>query len=151
MNQDIDYSESLWTGSNSYKNDIDLVLAPKINCLTESTFSGCTHLTYVPTLRNCASHTDGSLNYAFYNCSNLRSVATINNCTYVASVTGMFGGCTALTNIRGFKQLGYNFYKPNVTLDLSASTHITHQSIMNVIRNVSPSRMSGVTNILKVS
>ena len=151
MNQDIDYSESLWTGINSYKNDIDLVLAPKINCLTESTFSGCTHLTYVPTLRNCASHTDGSLNYAFYNCSNLRSVATINNCTYVASVTGMFGGCTALTNIRGFKQLGYNFYKPNVTLDLSASTHITHQSIMNVIRNVSPSRMSGVTNILKVS
>lgn len=151
MNQDIAYSQSLLNDEQTkFTDDIDLVIAPKINCLTEGAFSGCTHLAYVPSLKSCAL-SETSFNYVFYNCSNLRSVATIDNCRFVSSVTGMFTGCTALTNIRGFKQLGYNFYKPNVTLDLSASTHITHTSIMNVIRSVSPSRISGVTNILKVS
>lgn len=82
------------------------------------------------------------------------------------SVSGIVNSCTSLTTLGGFKDLGkayrttnsanYSSYK----LDLSASTLLTHESLMNVINNLydiagkgckTQSLVLGATNIAKLT
>lgn len=125
-------------------------------------FSGCSQLQTIPQLNTSRVTT---FSYMFYNCKALTSVpqldtsnATNFNSTFrecgnlvdvpeldaskVTDVTQMFLYNYDLTNFGGLKNLGeayltsrsanYSFYK----LDLSASTLLTHDSLMNVINNL---------------
>ena len=69
--------------------------------------------------------------------------------TNVTKATGMFNYCTSLTNLGGFKNL-------SVSLDLSASTAITADSMVNVFNNLATVTTStaltlGETNLAKLT
>lgn len=105
MNDDIAYSQSLLEGGvTNFKDDIDLVIAPKVDLGTsaEEMFSGCTHLTYVPPL---PGNVCLDMDRMFENCEHLRGVPILY-CKMVESFRDMFKGCTALKNIRGFTDMG---------------------------------------------
>lgn len=59
--------------------------------------------------------------------------------TNAISVLNTFSNCSSLTTLGGFTNLGKAFTGTNTnahTLNLSASTVLTYQSIMNVINNL---------------
>lgn len=103
--------------------------------------------------------------YMFYSCGDLINAPNINtkNCTNSGYMFGscekvvsipmldfgnntsllyMFNGCKELVNLGGFKDLGkaYKSIKKsnnnNAKLDLSSSSKLTHDSLMNVINNL---------------
>ena len=87
-----------------------------------SMFHTCTSLESVPSL-DTSSVTD--IDYMFAYCENLQTIPLLN----VSNVYGtdyMFWGCYSLTNLGGFTGLKTN-------LDLSSSTLLTIDSVMNVV------------------
>jgi hypothetical protein len=149
MNDDIAYSQGLLeNGVTSFKNDIDLVLSPKVplGLSAAEKYEGCIHLTYVPPLpgTECTDMTE-----MFNGCEHLRGVPILY-CKMVERITDMFKGCTALKNIRGFTDLGWNITRPSTSLDLSVSDHITYDSIMRVINTIHRSRLSDMMIYLKI-
>ena len=101
-------------------------------------FYQCYSLTTIP-LIDTSNVT--SMNSMFYSCRNLISIPQLN-LSKVTNVQVMFLSCHALTTLGGFQNLGmayntsksanYSYY----TLDLSASSKLTHDSLMNVINNL---------------
>ena len=97
-----------------------------------SMFYGCSRLTTIPEL-NTSNVTD--MLTMFRDCSNLTTIPLLDT-SNVTSMLSMFKGCSNLTILGGFKGL-------KTDLDLSFSTKLTHESLMNVINyaaNVTPSR-----------
>ena len=100
---------------------------------------------------------------AMYNCNRIKKIPKLN----FQSITGLFQtfyGCKGLTDLGGFENLGQaypttqsaNYYK----LDLSSSTKLTEQSIINVLNNlydiatkgVKPQQVTlGATNLAKLT
>lgn len=149
MNDDIAYSQSLLEGGvTNFKDDIDLVIAPKVDLGVSAAemFSGCEHLTYVPPLPGNVCEDMTSM---FEGCEHLRSVP-IFNCKMVWKIGDMFKDCTALKNIRGFTDMGWNVTRPSTVLDLTASDHITYDSIMRVINTIHRSRLSDMMIYLRI-
>lgn len=76
-----------------------------------------------------------------YLCYKLESIAQLNFSSN-AKVNSMFDGCSKLTLLGGFLNLGqaYLTTQPanyiNYTLDLSSCSLLTHDSLMNVINNL---------------
>ena len=72
------------------------------------------------------------------------------NTSRVSNMTGIFQSCYSLTNIGGFVGL-------KVNLDLSYSSKLTHDSLMNVINKAadvtaSPKTLTlGATNLAKLT
>ena len=101
-------------------------------------FYQCYSLTTIP-LIDTSNVT--SMNSMFYSCRNLISIPQLN-LSKVTNVQVMFLSCHALTTLGGFQNLGmayntsksanYSYY----TLDLSTSSKLTHDSLMNVINNL---------------
>ena len=134
-------------------------------------FSGQKNLTNVTLTFNSLKNCD----YMFINCSKLETIPSFNtssvtsaadmftNCTSLttipqlnfSSVTGIgnfIGGCTKLKTLGGFLNLGESFTTTNShTLDLSASTVLTKESIMNVINNLAAVITSVTNATLKLS
>ena len=104
-------------------------------------FNGCSSLVNLD-LSNFNTSKLTNMTFMFNGCKNLvdlnlSSFDVIN----VVSVDYMFYNCKNLTNLKSFKNLGkgytqktnnYNKYK----LDLSYSTLLTHESLMDVINNL---------------
>ena len=68
----------------------------------------------------------------------------------VESFRDMFKGCTALKNIRGFTDMGWNVTRPSTVLDLAVSDYITYASIMRVINTIHRSRLSDMMIYLRI-
>jgi len=102
----------------------------------DTAFSGCRALVEAP---ECETSKSIEWSKTFNACSALETVPLydFSNATVVAE---MFAGCTNLKNLGGFLNYG-KAIKSTATnarhkLDLSASTLITHDSLMNVINNL---------------
>ena len=152
--------------SSKYYQDYNLVYMPLVDTskgtMFSSTFYDCKSLQYVPQIDTSKATGIGSM---FSGCNSLKKVEQLDLSTAVA-VNGMFTSCYSLTNLGGLKDLGkayltsraanYNSY----TMDLSASTLLTHDSLMNVINNLydiatkgcnTQSLRLGATNLAKLS
>ena len=127
-----------------------LTTVPKMNTSQVTNvhymFSDCRTLTSIPTL-DISNVTD--MYNMFYGCSSLTTIPEMNTSNVIGTYNA-FGGCTSLTDLGGFIGLKCN-------LDLSASSLITHESIMNVINKAadvtaSPATLTlGSTNLAKLT
>lgn len=101
-------------------------------------FSNCKKITEVPQL-DTSSVT--SINNAFGGCISLTTLPELNLIKAI-NISNMFQNCPVLENLDGFANLGqeystkqsanYSSYK----LDLSKSTKLTEQSLINVLTNL---------------
>ena len=100
--------------------------------------SSCTSLISIAQL-NTSSVKD--ISYAFDGCTMLQNVPLIN-LSACDTINNAFNGCNSLTNLGGFQNLGQAFQNDKeenywaYALDLSSSTNLTHDSLMNVINNL---------------
>ena len=125
-------------------------------------FSGCTNLTTTSQL-DTSNVTD--MRYMFNSCTNLTTIPQLDT-SNVTDMSNMFSGCrkittipqlngeklinvyrnfyscTSLENFNGLINLGQEFSTSqnanyyNYTLDLSSSTSLTEQSIINILNNL---------------
>lgn len=103
-----------------------------------SMFNGCSKLVSCPQFQ---TNLVVDMSSMFGHCPLLTDIPELD-ASSCANVSSMFTGCYALTNFGGLKNLGqayltsrsanYSSYK----LDLSYSTNLTHDSLMNVINNL---------------
>ena len=125
-------------------------------------FGSCFKLTTVPQLdTNKVTNMSDMFNF----CKSLTTIPQLD-ASKVTNVNGIFVSCKSLTTLGGFTNLGqaydttksanYTYYK----LDLSYSTNLTHDSLMNVITNlyniasigVKPQQLKlGSTNLAKLT
>ena len=101
-------------------------------------FNGCTKLTTIPQIDTSKVT---SINQMFNGCTNLTTTPQLNG-EKMKIVNSAFSNCKNLTNFNGITNLGqaysttqsanYSYYK----LDLSSSTLLTEQSIINVLNNL---------------
>lgn len=109
-------------------------------------FSRCSKLTELDlTTLNNSNETA----FMFDNCTSLHTISSIDGSkVYICNNT--FAGCTALINFGGFINLGQSFETSksanysNYKLDLSNSTKLTEQSIINVLTNLYDIATKGV-------
>ena len=101
-------------------------------------FNACSSLTTVPQL-DTSSVTN--MNNMFNACSSLTTVPQLDTSS-VTSMNNMFYSCSSLTTLGGLLNLGqaYDTSKSanysNYKLDLSSSTLLTEQSLINVLTNL---------------
>ena len=156
----------------TYKDNTDFKFCPKFDNVDGANFDfmNCSSLIGIPKF-DTRNATD--LNYMFYKCSSLVTIpkfdksnlismeAMFYGCTSLLSVPEfytdqvdnmnyIFSGCKSLTTLGGFLNLKTN-------LDLSSSTKLTHDSLMNVINKAadvtsSPKTLTlGSTNLAKLT
>lgn len=120
----------------------NLISIPQLNTSNVTTMSNmlynCKSLTTIP-LIDTSNVT--SIDYMFYRCENLISIPQLD-LSKVSMVSKMFYSCSALTTLGGFQNLGMA-YDTNIsanfsyyTLNLSDSSKLTHDSLMNVINGL---------------
>ena len=103
-----------------------------------SMFYNCNSSTAIPQL-NTSKVTN--MSYMFYNCQNLSNIPQLDT-SNVTNINSMFYNCSSLSNFGGLENLGqaylitqsanYSSYK----LDLSKSTALTEQSLINILTNL---------------
>ena len=158
--------ESCTIYSYMFYSNTQIIEIPDFNMSNGTNFdyfaSSCSNLTSTPLIDTSnATNCD----FMFMRCSKLASIGELDfgKCTALRDIVY---GCTNLTSLGGFKDLGkayqtnqsasYNYYK----LDLSKSTLLTHDSLINVINNLYDLTSIGVkaqdlvlgsTNLAKLS
>ena len=101
-------------------------------------FNYCPKLTTIPQL-DTSNVTD--MRYMFSNCTNLTTIPQLNG-EKLTSVAGIFANCKSLENFNGIINLGQaylttqNANYSNYKLDLSYSTKLTEQSLINILNNL---------------
>ena len=120
----------------------NLTTIPQINTSNvtnmNGTFAICPHLTTIPQLDTINVI---NMDYMFSGCSNLTTIPQLNG-EKLINVYQAFYNCGSLENFNGLINLGqaylttqsanYDYYK----LDLSNSTKLTEQSIINILNNL---------------
>lgn len=116
---------------------IPLLDTSKVTTFSEA-FYNCYNIKEFPTL---STNSATSFYYMFYRCNSITSLHLLNS-SKVTNVNGMFAICTDLINLGGLQNLGQAYLTTqsanysNYTLNLSACTKLTHDSLMNVINNL---------------
>ena len=105
-------------------------------------FRNCYALTSIPQL-NTSNVTD--VGYMVYYCKELTSIPQLDF-SNVKTVGSMISGCTKLTDLGGFVNYGKINAVDN-TFDISASSNLTHDAIMNVINNLYDRKTAGFTAV----
>lgn len=125
-----------------FSNCSNLITIPLIDIsnikITRCMFESCRNLKEIPKLdtRNMTNMT-----YMFYNCQKLKTIPELE-ASNVFIVSRPFSFCSSLENFGGLKNLGQAYLTTqnanyfNYTLDLSSSTKLTEQSLINVLTNV---------------
>ena len=101
-------------------------------------FGNCTSLLSIPQL-DTSKVTE--MYGVFSGCTSLLEIPQLNT-SNVNSISNLFQNCSSLTTLGGLTNLGQaysttqsaNYYK--YKLDLSMSTNLTHDSLMNIINNL---------------
>lgn len=125
-----------------FSNCSNLVSIPLIDIsnikITRSMFESCRNLKEIPKLDTSSMTT---MTYMFYNCQKLKTIPELE-ASNVFIVSRPFSFCSSLENFGGLKNLGQAYLTTqnanyfNYTLDLSGSTKLTEQSLINVLTNV---------------
>ena len=95
-------------------------------------FSGCMNLEYIDEIiqpDGMARFQNGEAMFA--DCINLKSLPEID-CYWTKNIMNMLIGCPKLTDVGGFKDLGYEL-ETGQTLDLSISDKLTDESVNNIL------------------
>lgn len=101
-------------------------------------FNGCYSLQTIPQL-NTVNGT--AFNIMFQSCYSLSMIPQINM-TNAINISSMFSSCYSLKDIGGFLNLGQAYLTTqsanytNYKLDLSSTSLLTHDSLMNIINNL---------------
>ena len=101
-------------------------------------FGSCTNLTTIPQI-DTSSVTN--MAYMFNDCINLTTIPQLNG-EKLTVVAGAFSYCKSLENFNGIINLGQEYLTTqsanysNYKLDLSNSTKLTEQSIINILNNL---------------
>lgn len=112
-----------------------------------SAFLNCISLESIPAL-NTSDAT--FISAIFSGCSSLKTIEELN-WEKANNISSAFTNCTSLINLGGFKNLGQNYSTSSsantnaLTLNISASNNLTHDSLMNVINKVYDIATKGVT------
>lgn len=106
-----------------------IVCTNETNCSYEM-FKDCESLIEIPEIEN--TNYWKSLESFTENCKSLKTVSYLK-LPNVTSVTDPFKGCINLESIAGFEDLGK---AGTITIDLSDSPKLTHQSVLNIINTV---------------
>lgn len=151
---------------NMFTNCPELTSIPLLNTSNVTTmatmFSQCGQFTNMPALN---TNNVQYMQYMFSGCIQLTTVPKLN-ASKVVGIADVFQNCMSLTEIGGFENLGeaylttqsanYTLYK----LNLSVSSLLTHDSLMNVINNLydiatkgckAQSLILGSTNMAKLT
>lgn len=151
-----------WTNTVSlFQNCTSLQNAPSFytgNCVIfNNMFYGCRNLTTVPQYDTSNATSLAymfGMSYSYQNNTKLTSLPLFD-ATKVTNIDGFTKYCTAITTLGGLTNLGKAFTGANAnqhTLDLSYSTVLTKESIMNVINNLAAPDDTTVTDAtLKLS
>ena len=133
-----------------FQNAKKLINIPQFNTSNmtdmKNMFYGCSKLISIPQL-----NTNKAINigYMFYNCIKLTTIPLLN-CNNVTTINSIFYNCRELTTLGGFENLGQAYLTTSsanyayYTLDISAATNLTHDSLMNVINNLYDIATKGV-------
>lgn len=121
-----------------------LVNIPLLNTSNVTSFTNAFRGTSITSLPQLNTSEANDMSYAFNNC---RSLTTIPQLDFgkVKNFIFMFTGCTALTTLGGFINLGKALNSAQQVFDLSASSVLTYQSIMNVINNLAAPDNTAIT------
>lgn len=109
-------------------------------------FFDCNSLASVPLL-NTGNVTD--MNNMFWGCTSLAIVPMLD-ASKTRSIYSMFRNCSSLITLGGLKNLGMGYgtgwiaNSDSLTLNLSDSPLLTHDSLMNVINNLYDIKSKGV-------
>lgn len=125
-----------------FSNDLNLIIMPNVDTSNgtsfNSTFSGCYGLLNIPLFDTSNGENFAS---AFASCYELKNIPLLEMGKAI-SVYLICSSCFSLTTLGGFKDLGKAYLTTasanyrNYKLDLSYSTNLTHDSLMNVINNL---------------
>lgn len=128
--------------SNMFRDCTKLISIPPIDTSNvvymSSMFNNCVSLTTIPPI-DTSNVT--SMNQMFLYCSALTTIPQLD-LSKVTNVFQMFLYCSVLTTLGSFQNLGMAYSTTEsanfryYTLDLSNSTKLTHDSLMNVINNL---------------
>lgn len=135
-----DMSNMLFTCNNMTKINISNWKTTKVTSMS-TTFGNCTRLTTLD-LSNFDTSNVETMFQMFTSCSRLANLYISNfDMSKVFNVRSIFSSCTALQNLNFGTNLGKGYTSKtnnysNYTLDLSKSTKLTHDSLMNVINNL---------------
>lgn len=120
----------------------ELVTIPSLNTLNVTSmstmFSGCRSLKTIP---HIDTNKVTNMSYMFQNCKALTSLPKIH-ATAVTNLSNMFVGCTELTSFLGLGNLGQAYStstganSSNYTLNLSACTKLTEQSLITILNSL---------------
>ena len=109
-------------------------------------FRECLSITEIPEL-NTGNVTN--MDKMFWECTSLATVPMLD-ASKTESIYGMFSNCSSLITLGGLKNLGmgygtaWNANHDSLTLNLSDSPLLTHDSLMNVINNLYDIKSKGV-------
>lgn len=141
-----------------------LVISKKCTILS-SCFNYCSSLTNIGKAILADVSRVSGFRYCFAKCSSLLSLPSMDM-SRADDIYNMLDGCSSLTTLEGFLNLGYGYSTSqstnysSYTLDLSNSTQLTKQSLLNVINNLYDIKTKGCnaqklvlgsTNIAKLS
>ena len=135
-----DMSNLLSSCNNMTKIDISSWKTTKVTNMS-TTFGSCTRLTTLD-LSNFDTSNVITMFQMFTSCSKLANLYISSfDMSKVINVRNIFSSCTALQNLNFGTNLGKGYTSKtnnysNYTLDLSKSTKLTHDSLMNVINNL---------------
>lgn len=135
---------SMFKGCSSLK-QIPLLNTKSCNNM-QYMFSECSSITEIPELDTSNVIT---MWYMFFKCTSLTTVPMLD-ASKITSVYNMFNNCSSLVTLGGLKNLGMSYptnYIDNaseLTLNLSDSPLLTHDSLMNVINNLYDIKSKGV-------
>ena len=138
---ELDTSKAIYMSS-MFGGCYSLTRIPQLNTnnvtTTANMFYNCQNLSNIPQLDTSKVT---NMSYMFYNCQNLSNIPQLDT-SNVTNINSMFYNCYSLTTLGGLLNLGqaydtsksanYNNYK----LDLSKSTKLTEQSLINVLTNL---------------
>ena len=120
----------------------NLTTIPQINTSNvtnmSNMFSICANLTTIPQI-NTSNVTN--MSHMFSGCRKITTIPQLNG-EKLINVYSNFHNCTSLENFNGLINLGQEFSTSqnanyyNYTLDLSSSTSLTEQSIINILNNL---------------
>ena len=111
-----------------------------------SMFFNCSSLTTIPQLDTSKVT---NISYMLNGCKSLTTFPQLDT-SKVTNISYMLNGCKSLTTLGGFTNLGQAYSTTqsanygDYTLNLSSSTKITHDSLMNVINNLYDIAAKGV-------
>lgn len=137
-------TESVTDMSNFLNGCAKIVNIPLLNTSNVTTFSGAFRSTKITSIPQLNTSNVEDITNAFNSCKSLTTIPQLDF-SKVKAFGFSFTNCTALTTIGGFINLGKALEARQQTFDLSASTLLTKESIMNVINNLAAPDNTNIT------